>query len=64
MKKSLYLTETTQSLVYKIFILLICILPPPAYQFFMELFSICVFFSLGLFSLGQKGKMHRGRIAA
>lgn len=44
MKKSLYLTETTQSLVYKTFILLICILLPPAYQFFMELFYIFVFF--------------------
>lgn len=61
MKKSLYITETRHSLVYKALILL----------FFPPTTSISVFQGvalhlcfLGLSSLGQKGKMNMDRIAA
>lgn len=61
MKKSLYITETRHSLVYKTLILLLFFLLPPAYQFFREWFYICF---LGLSSLGQKCKMNMDRTAA
>lgn len=62
MKKSLYLTETTQSLVYKIFILLFVSFYHQHISLSWSCFTFVYF--LGLSSLGQKGKMHRGKIAA
>lgn len=65
MKKSLYLTETTHSLVYKILILLLFFFFPPVTSIYV--FQVVVLRSwifLGPSSLEQKDRMYLGRTAA
>lgn len=62
MKKSLYLTETKQSKVYKTFILLLFSLYHQHISFSWS--GLIVLYFSGLSSLGQKGKMQNCCIIA